>query len=62
MFRVTNLTMISLVFCPGGEGVCLVSCGTTEVEQKQEFDYLRFGETAYRCQRTTKVLKTSRFD
>ncbi|XP_032794600.2 uncharacterized protein LOC116931191 [Daphnia magna] len=48
------------VFCPGGEGVCLVSCGTTEVEQKQEFDYLRFGETAYRCQRTTKVLKTSR--
>ncbi|XP_057366016.1 uncharacterized protein LOC130686866 [Daphnia carinata] len=48
------------VFCPGGEGVCLVSCGTTDVEQKQEFDYLRFGKTEYTCKRATTALKTSR--
>ncbi|EFX74197.1 hypothetical protein DAPPUDRAFT_324573 [Daphnia pulex] len=41
-------------------GICLVSCGTTNEEKQQEFDYLRFGEQPFACSPKTAIRSTSR--
>ena len=37
------------VFCPAGEGLCLLSCGQNAEEQKKEYEYLRFGAANFTC-------------
>ncbi|XP_046656792.1 uncharacterized protein LOC124349904 isoform X1 [Daphnia pulicaria] len=48
------------VYCLSGEGICLVSCGTTDEEKQQEFDYLRFGAQPFACSPKTAIRSTSR--
>jgi hypothetical protein len=55
------LKIFSLVYCLSGEGICLVSCGTTDEEKQQEFDYLRFGAQPFACSPKTAIRSTSRF-